>query len=87
MGQKSEEDREGGPISRQLETPKCARPAGPMKVFLSLPRLLAGLQHLCQNSPEDSKEVVLPGAVVPWSRGPSPMAVRLRPHVTGGLAR
>ncbi|XP_016779047.3 rap guanine nucleotide exchange factor 3 isoform X7 [Pan troglodytes] len=34
-------------------------------------KLLAGLQHLRLTSPEDSKEVVLPGAVVLWSSRPS----------------
>ncbi|KAB0402631.1 hypothetical protein E2I00_000841, partial [Balaenoptera physalus] len=33
----------------------------PVKVFLSLPRLLAGMQHLRLTSPEDSKEVGWPG--------------------------
>lgn len=37
----------------------------PVKVFLSLPRLLAGAQHLHLTSPEDSKEVLLPGAAGP----------------------
>ena len=37
----------------------------PVKVFLSLPRLLAGAQHLRLTSPEDSKEVLLPGAAGP----------------------
>lgn len=58
-----------------------------MKVFLFLPRLLAGLQHLRQASPEDSEEVVLPRVLVAWSSCPSPMLVRLPSHVTGGLAR
>lgn len=37
----------------------------PVKVFLSLPRLLAGAQHLRLTSTEDSKEVLLLGAAEP----------------------
>lgn len=95
VGQKSKEDREERPDLRSASWRPLSAPdrQAPVKVFLSLPRLLAGLQHLRLTSPEDSEEVVLPGAVVPWSScpspspSPSPMALCLPPCVTGGLAR
>ena len=91
VGQNSPEDREEGPdLWGASWRPRSAPDRqAPVKVFLSLPRLLAGMQHLRLTSPEDSKEVVLPGAVVPWSSCPRPglMAVCLPLPVTGGLAR
>lgn len=89
VGQKSKEDLEEGlhlPWAswRPLSAPD-RQALG--KVFLSLPRLLAGLQHLLLTSPADSKEVVLPEAVMPWSSCPSLMAVHLPPRLTGWLAR
>ncbi|TKC39769.1 hypothetical protein EI555_016205 [Monodon monoceros] len=63
VGQNSPEDREEGPDLwcaswRPLSAPDRQ---APVKVFLSLPRLLAGMQHLRLTSPEDSKEVSWPG--------------------------
>lgn len=63
-----------GPAGRPRSAPDRQ---APVKVFLSLPRLLAALQHLRLTSPEDCEEVVLPGAVVPRAGSPSPSPMAL----------
>ena len=89
MGQHSKEDRACSLLCASWRPLNAPDRQAPVKVFLSLPRLLAGVQHLRLTSPEDSEEVVLPGAVASWSSCPSPhlMAVCGPPLVTGGLAR